>query len=92
VKKLKWAILYEDEDIIIVNKPAPFLTIPDRYDRTIPNVHGKLLENRENVFINHRIDKETSGLLVFTKNESAHKNLSSQFEERNVEKLYFIVH
>lgn len=93
MKKLRWTLIFEDEDLIIVDKPAPYLTIPDRYDRTIPNVHGMLLSNREQVFINHRIDKETSGLLVFTKNEESHKVLSLQFENREVTKNYYtLVH
>lgn len=91
MKKLRWNILFEDEAIIVVDKPAPFLTIPDRYDRTIPNVHGVLLASREDVFINHRLDKETSGLLVFTKTEEAHKALSNQFESRLVQKYYFAI-
>lgn len=93
MKKLRWKILFEDEALIIVDKPAPYLTIPDRYDRTIPSVFGILSDTREEVFINHRIDKETSGLLVFTKTAEAHKLLSVQFEERQVDKKYFaLVH
>ena len=45
-------------------------------------------ERREEVFINHRLDKETSGLIVFTKNAEAHKSLSEQFMEREVDKHY----
>ena len=73
MKKKRWEIIHEDDDIIVVNKPARFLSIPDRYDKTIPSIIGVLSERRENVFINHRLDKETSGIMLFTKNEAAHK-------------------
>ena len=64
------------------------MTIPDRYDKTKPNLVSILSERREEVFINHRLDKETSGLIVFTKNAEAHKSLSEQFMEREVDKHY----
>ncbi len=93
MKKKRWIILHEDEDLIIVDKPAPYLTIPDRYDQTIPSLVGKLSENRDQVFVNHRLDKETSGLILFTKNEGAHKKMSEAFESRTIEKYYYgLVH
>ena len=88
MKQKRWQIVHEDEAIIVVDKPAPYLTIPDRYDKTKPNLVGILSERREEVFINHRLDKETSGLIVFTKTAEAHKSLSDQFMEREVDKHY----
>ena len=87
-KKKRWEIVHEDDYVIVVEKPAPYLTIPDRFDSTIPNVYGMLSSSRERVFINHRIDKETSGLLMFTKKEAAHKIMSQQFESGLVIKHY----
>ncbi|MBI4419047.1 MAG: RluA family pseudouridine synthase [Ignavibacteriales bacterium] len=94
-RKLDWLlkskgiqIAYEDEDIIVLNKPAPFLVIPDRYDESIPNIYRILIGELPEVFVVHRIDKETSGLVVFARTEGAHKGLSEQFEERGVEKVY----
>lgn len=93
MKKLRWEILFEDDDVIVINKPAPYLTIPDRYDKTIPSLLGILKERRSEIFINHRLDKETSGLILMTKNENAHKHLSAQFENRKVTKHYLaLVH
>ena len=66
MKKQRWEILFEDENLIVVNKPSPYLTIPDRYDRTIPSLVGILSERREQLYINHRLDKETSGLIVLS--------------------------
>ncbi len=93
MKKQRWEIMHEDDDLIVVNKPAPYLTIPDRYDRNIPSLVGELSKKRPHVFINHRLDKETSGLILFTKSEKAHKTLSIAFEERQLDKFYkAIVH
>ena len=91
MKQKRWQILYEDEDVIVVDKPAPYLSIPDRYDKTKPNLVTILSARRDEVFVNHRLDKETSGLIVFTKNAVAHKSLSDQFMERRVDKHYFTI-
>lgn len=91
MKKRRWEIIHEDDDIIVVNKPARFLSIPDRYDKTIPSVVGVLSERRPEVFINHRLDKETSGLMLFTKNAAAHKALSEAFEKREIDKHYLTI-
>ena len=93
MKKSRWKILHEDEHLIVVDKPARFLTIPDRYDKTKPSLVGVLSERREKVFINHRLDKDTSGLIIFTKSEEAHKVMSADFEARELDKHYLtIVH
>ena len=89
--KHKIEILYEDDDLIIVNKPALFLSIPDRHDSTKPNVLSYLNKRYDKVFTVHRLDKETSGILCFAKNEAAHKSLSKQFQERTVEKIYYVL-
>jgi len=91
MKKRRWEIVFEDDHLVLINKPAPYLTIPDRYDRTIPSLVGILSERREQLYINHRLDKETSGLIVFTKSEQAHKTLSADFERREIEKLYYTI-
>ncbi len=93
MKRSRWDILFEDDHLIVINKPARFLTIPDRYDKTKPSLIGALSLKREKVFVNHRLDKDTSGLILFTKTEEAHKALSIDFENRDLEKHYkTIVH
>lgn len=87
--KQKVTILHEDEDLVIVNKPAKYLSIPDRFDETKPNVLGFLNNKYGKVFTIHRLDKETSGILCFAKNEEAHKVVSKQFQERTVQKIYY---
>lgn len=93
-------IVYEDDDIIVVNKPSGMTVhpAPGAYDGTLVNA---LLFHCENNLsgiggvrrpgIVHRIDKETSGLLVVAKNDSAHHFLSEQFAEHSIERTYLAV-
>lgn len=85
---MKPTIIFEDNDIIVVNKPADLLTIPDRFDTNKPSVYGELNKLYGKVFIVHRLDRETSGILVFAKNEEAHRHLSIQFEKHETAKIY----
>jgi len=85
--KLSEWIIYEDEDLIALNKPSGLLSIPDREGKDI-SLKKILIEKYGNIFTVHRLDKDTSGLIVFAKNETTHKLLSKQFEERQTEKIY----
>src|SRR6186997_1292393 len=85
--KLSEWIIYEDEDLIALNKPSGLLSIPDREGKDI-SLKKLLIEKYGNIFTVHRLDKDTSGLIVFAKNETTHKLLSQQFEERQTEKIY----
>lgn len=86
---MKLEILYEDDDLIIVNKPSGLLVIPDRFDASLPSLN-KMLEAKydQRIWVAHRLDKETSGVICFAKNEAAHKYLSTIFMEREVSKYY----
>jgi len=81
-------VLYEDDAIVVINKPAPLLTIPDHFDRTLPNLAEMLRETYGEIFIVHRLDRDTSGIVVFAKTEAAHRQLSRQFEAHTVRKTY----
>ena len=94
--KLSEWIIYEDENLIALNKPSGLLSIPDREGKDI-SLKKILIEKyarpddpvgRGNIFTVHRLDKDTSGLIVFAKNEEVHKHLSLQFELRQTEKIY----
>ena len=87
----KSEIVYEDRDILLVEKPAGLLSIPDRFDPAKENLVDLLRSGREEVLTVHRLDRETSGLMVFAKNQAAHKALSMQFEQREVEKKYLAI-
>lgn len=84
-------LIHEDDDLIILNKPANWLSIPDRYDPTKPNLYHWLQSRYEQVFIVHRLDRETSGVICFAKNEAAHKHLNQQFAARTTKKIYQVL-
>jgi 23S rRNA pseudouridine1911/1915/1917 synthase len=86
-------IIFENEEYVFVNKPSGMLTILDRHDSSLPSVVGFLRSKYEKIFTIHRIDKDTSGCVVFAKNEEAHRHASIAFESRQVTKKYLgIVH
>lgn len=85
--QLKDWIVFENNDFIVLNKPSGVLSIPDREGKEV-SLKNLLQEKYEQVFTVHRLDKDTSGLIVFAKNEEIHKHLSKQFEERRTEKIY----
>lgn len=80
-------IVFENDDFVAVNKPAGLLTIPDR-EQSEKSLKEILLEKYGSIFTVHRLDKDTSGLVLFAKNETTHKYLSKLFEDRKVEKFY----
>lgn len=80
-------IIFENEDFVAVNKPAGMLSIPDR-TQSEPSLKDILAARYGTIFTVHRLDKETSGVIVFAKNEISHKYLSQQFENRETEKYY----
>jgi len=84
-------ILFEDNDIVVVSKPAGMLTIPDRYNYELPNLKSYLKNLYGEIFVVHRLDKDTSGVMVFAKNAEAHRDLSIQFEEMRVKKVYHCI-
>lgn len=94
-RKLKWRlestgteIIHDDDDLIVLDKPANLLVIPDLYRHHLPNLQSILLEELGEIFVIHRIDKETSGVVLFAKTAAAHAALNERFEGRLVEKMY----
>lgn len=86
-------IIAENDSLVVVNKPSGLLTIPDRFDAQLPSVKTRLQQQYGNIFVVHRIDRDTSGILLFAKNEDAHKYYSAAFEERTIVKKYLgLVH
>jgi 23S rRNA pseudouridine1911/1915/1917 synthase len=81
--------IYEDDNILIVNKPAGLLVIPDRFNADIPSLN-RVLEQKtgQRVWVVHRIDRDTSGLVCFAKSEQSHRYLSKLFEEHAIGKFY----
>lgn len=86
MKKLD--VLYRDDHLVVVNKPAGVLSIPDRFVPEKPNLVDLLQKQTEKVWIVHRLDKETSGAICFALDADTHRDLSTQFQDRKVKKLY----
>ena len=95
--KIPLDILYDDNDIIVINKFPGVVVHPGagNYEKTI--VNGLLFKYRSNLSsiggklrpgIVHRIDKDTSGVIVVAKNDNAHINLSEQFSNHTVKRVY----
>ena len=80
-------ILFEDQDMIVINKPAGVLSIPDRFGKEL-SIKSLLQDKYGTIFTVHRLDQATSGLIIFAKNAEAHKALSVLFEGRTIEKKY----
>lgn len=81
-------IIFVDDDILVVNKPSGITVIPDRIHterETLQNIFEKKFGK---LFVVHRIDRGTSGILCFARNETAHRHLSLQFQNHQVKKKY----
>jgi RluA family pseudouridine synthase len=84
-------ILYIDEHIIVINKPARLSVLPEGWEKDAPYLVKMLEEEYEKIWIVHRIDKLTSGVIVFARTAEAHRVLNIQFEKHNVEKIYHAI-
>ena len=84
-------VIYEDDDLIVLNKAAGDLSIQDRFQKTIPNLKEELRKIYGDIFVVHRLDKDTSGAIIFAKNAEAHRDLSMQFENREIKKIYHAI-
>jgi 23S rRNA pseudouridine1911/1915/1917 synthase len=87
MSKHLFTIIFENNDFTVVDKASGLLSIPDREGDEL-SLKRLLKDKYGEIFTVHRLDKDTSGLIVFAKNEQTHKFLSQAFEERTVEKYY----
>src|SRR5215510_4787991 len=101
-QKLDLKIVYEDDDLLVIDKPAGLLVIPDRWDASKPTVvklvrvyltmqaaaKGAISAEPPRIWVVHRLDRDTSGVLILAKSERAHATLSQQFERGIVTKSY----
>lgn len=83
--------IYEDNNLLVISKPAGLLTIPDRYNKDIENLRQIFVEKYGQIFVVHRLDKDTSGTMVFAKDADTHRDLNTQFENTTVKKVYHCV-
>lgn len=96
-ENIKLDIVYEDSDVIVVNKPKNMVVhpAPGNYSGTLVNgllYHCKDLSGINGVIrpgIVHRIDKDTTGILVVAKNDEAHNSLAKQFKDHSIKREYY---
>ena len=81
-------VLYEDEAILVINKPAGLLSLRDGYDKSIPHLSTILTPLYGRIWMVHRLDRETSGVMVVARTAQAHHALNDQFKYRQVVKHY----
>lgn len=86
-------IVYEDEALLVVNKPPGLLSVPLERNPGVPSIHDLIRERfrshrKQRPFVVHRIDQETSGLVVFAKTQAAQTRLIAQFRRRQPERVY----
>ncbi len=96
IPELNIRVIMEDDDVIVIDKPAgisvhpgagrPTITLMDRIVASRPGMVGVGAPGRWGVA--HRLDKDTSGVMVMTKNEAAHAALSAQFKEHSIHRIY----
>jgi 23S rRNA pseudouridine1911/1915/1917 synthase len=89
-------VLYEDASLVVVNKPAGLLAVPLQEKGNEPSVLDDLdahlrTRGRSRALVVHRIDRDTSGLVVFAKNAAAQARLRNQFRRREPERIYWAV-
>ena len=89
--ELRSLILYEDADLLVVNKPAGIPVVPDGWETDSPCLVKMLEEHLGKIWVIHRLDKVTSGVIVFACNAQAHRKMSMLFEGRQVSKAYHTI-
>ncbi|HAV22202.1 MAG: hypothetical protein A2X67_00810 [Ignavibacteria bacterium GWA2_55_11] len=91
LRSLGVGVLIEDGHILALNKPSGLLVLPDRYDEAKANLIGLLTSAEPEMYVVHRLDRETSGVIVLAKTKDAHASLNAQFEARSTSKVYHAV-
>lgn len=81
-------IRYEDDDLVIINKPSGLLSNPGRAEVTFDCALTRLEKQLGSIFLVHRLDCSTSGVMVFAKSKKVESNLKVQFQDRATSKIY----
>ncbi|QRN83593.1 RluA family pseudouridine synthase [Chloroflexota bacterium] len=82
------SILFDDDDLLVISKPAGLLSIPDGYNPKLPYLQQVLEPHYGQLWIVHRLDRDTSGVMLLARNAEAHRSLNEAFRNREVEKIY----
>jgi tRNA pseudouridine32 synthase/23S rRNA pseudouridine746 synthase len=81
-------ILHEDSDIVVVNKPSGLLSVPGRGEHLADCLLTRVQAAFPDALLVHRLDRDTSGVMIFALTAHAQRNLSMQFEKRTTKKTY----
>ena len=81
-------IIWNDKELLVIDKPAGMLALPDGYDPSVPHVKSVISPEHGPLWIVHRLDRFTSGVMVLARNAEAHQQLNTQFQDRKVKKAY----
>ncbi|HEX9384785.1 MAG TPA: RluA family pseudouridine synthase [Anaerolineales bacterium] len=84
-------IIYEDKYVIVVDKPAGLSVLPDGWEKDSDYLVKMLEEEYGKIFIVHRLDKITSGVMVFARDAETHRALNIQFENHDAQKTYHAI-
>ncbi|MCR4735015.1 MAG: RluA family pseudouridine synthase [Treponema sp.] len=87
-KNNAYSVIFADDNFIVLNKKSGILIAADRYNQDAPRLDLMASEEFGRLYAVHRIDKDTSGLIIYARTPEAQKNLSMQFEKREVQKTY----
>lgn len=83
-----YTTIFSDENFVVLNKRSGLLVAADRYDKDAPRLDTLAEKEFGKLYAVHRIDKDTSGLIVYARTTDAQKFFSMQFEERKIKKIY----
>lgn len=81
-------ILFIDDALLVINKPSGLLSVPDGYNPSLLHLKTALEPLHGTIFIVHRLDRDTSGVMIITRTAAAHQELNRQFREREIQKTY----
>jgi tRNA pseudouridine32 synthase/23S rRNA pseudouridine746 synthase len=81
-------LVYRDDDLLVIHKPEGLLSVPGKGVELLDSVLSRLQALEPKSLLIHRLDRDTSGLLVFALNKPAQSHISRQFEQRQTEKIY----
>lgn len=84
-------VIYQDEHLLVIDKPAGLPVLPDGWERDAPYLVKMLEEEFGKVWVIHRLDKVTSGVMVFARTAEAHRSLNIQFENHEADKVYHAI-
>jgi len=89
--KKRLDIIHADDHILVLNKPAGLPVLPDGWEKDAPYLVNMLQEEFGKIWIVHRLDKITSGVMVFARDAETHRTLSMQFESHDAQKVYHVI-